>query len=238
MGHLNPEAMRLLQGLFIALLMFITAEDDLFVLAGRRPARMTTTGSFTLSSEGGHGRRGRGGRRGRNAQQQQQRNGPAARAGPGEELKDGMDDLDDAPELLDSANQAQINQWDLSNGGECDESKEAWVSTDSTDHTMGKCVEYASSTSCSPQCFHQGSQVEESNENAVCTKICRMQGPKGASCNVIKRVKPQIETSELGESKTVYVTQSKVMEAGVKKENLHLADPYACSTIAHNRRIE
>merc|ERR1712023_294850 len=90
---------------------------------------------------------------------------------------------------------------------------------------------------CVPQCFHQGKTVDETEEGAVCTKICRVPGANGAQCNVIKMVMPQYDSSaELGEGKTMYLTKSKVMQAGLTKDNLGEADPMACAGVATNRR--
>merc|ERR1711907_123246 len=131
----------------------------------------------------------------------------------------------------------EANDWDLTNGGQCQESEEAWVLTDARDHSMGKCVKFASDSRCSPQCFHQGKAVDETEEGAVCTKICRVPGSNGAMCNVIKMVMPTYEHSgDLGEGKTMYLTKSKVMQAGLTKDNLGEADPMACAGVATNRR--
>merc|ERR1712167_418486 len=32
------------------------------------------------------------------------------------------------------------------------------------DHSMGKCVKFASDSKCSPQCYHQGKAVDETEE--------------------------------------------------------------------------
>merc|ERR1719426_53581 len=131
----------------------------------------------------------------------------------------------------------EANDWDLTNGGECEESEEAWVLTDARDNKMGKCVKFAADSKCAPQCFHEGKEVDETEEGAVCTKICRVPGSNGAMCNVIKMVMPQYDTSaELGEGKTMYLTKSKVMQAGLTKDNLGEADPMACAGVATNRR--
>merc|ERR1712216_899863 len=131
----------------------------------------------------------------------------------------------------------EANDWDITNGGQCEESEEAWVLTDAKDHSMGKCVKFAADSKCAPQCFHQGESVDETDEGAVCTKICRVPGSNGAMCNVIKMVMPQYDTSaELGEGKTMYLTKPKVMQAGLTKDNLGEADPMACAGVATNRR--
>merc|ERR1712224_603995 len=131
----------------------------------------------------------------------------------------------------------EANDWDITNGGQCEESEEAWVLTDARDHSMGKCVKFASDSKCSPQCYHQGKAVDETEEGAVCTKICRVPGSNGAQCNVIKMVMPTYEhNEELGEGKTMYLTKSKVMQAGLTKDNLGEADPMACAGVATNRR--
>lgn len=131
----------------------------------------------------------------------------------------------------------EANDWDITNGGQCQESEEAWVLTDARDHSMGKCIKFAADSRCSPQCFHQGKSVDETEEGAVCTKICRVPGSSGAMCNVIKMVMPQYESAtELGEGKTMYLTKSKVMQAGLTKDNLGEADPMACAGVATNRR--
>merc|ERR1712196_592395 len=131
----------------------------------------------------------------------------------------------------------EANDWDITNGGQCEESEEAWVLTDAKDHSMGKCVKFAADARCVPQCFHQGKTVDETEEGAVCTKICRVPGANGAQCNVIKMVMPQYDSSaELGEGKTMYLTKSKVMQAGLTKDNLGEADPMACAGVATNRR--
>merc|ERR1711959_252302 len=131
----------------------------------------------------------------------------------------------------------EANDWDLSNGGKCEESEEAWVLTDAKDHSMGKCVKFAADSKCSPQCFNKGKVVDETDDGAVCTKICRVPGSNGAQCNVIKMVMPQYDHgAELGEGKTMYLTKSKVMQAGLKKGDLGEADPMACAGVATNRR--
>merc|ERR1711924_296973 len=84
----------------------------------------------------------------------------------------------------------EANDWDITNGGQCEESEEAWVLTDAKDHSMGKCVKFAADSKCAPQCFHQGKTVDETEDGAVCTKICRVPGANGAMCNVIKMVMP------------------------------------------------
>jgi len=172
-------------------------------LGGRRGGFLTTSGSFTLSSGGN-------------------------RAGNSEELGE-ADTLDDAPALQN----AKANHWDLSNGGQCDEVEEAWALTDAKDHSMGKCVKYEADKSCSPQCYHQGKLVDETEDQAVCTKICRVPGSNGAQCNVVKMVMPQFDEEQ---GKTMYLTKSKVMQAGLHKENLESADPMACAGITTNRR--
>merc|ERR1711964_337595 len=126
----------------------------------------------------------------------------------------------------------EANDWDITNGGQCDESEQAWVMTDAKDTTMGKCVKFAADNKCSAQCFHQGKSVDE----AVCTKICRVPGAAGAQCNVIKMVMPQESTNDLGEGKTMYLTRSKVMQAGLKGKDLGEADPMACAGVATNRK--
>merc|ERR1712096_173737 len=130
----------------------------------------------------------------------------------------------------------EANDWDITNGGQCDESEEAWVMTDAKDTTMGKCVKFAADNKCSAQCFHQGKSVDESVDGAVCTKICRVPGAAGAQCNVIKMVMPQESTNDLGEGKTMYLTRSKVMQAGLKGKDLGEADPMACAGVATNRK--
>merc|ERR1712202_5613 len=130
----------------------------------------------------------------------------------------------------------EANDWDISNGGQCDESEQAWVMTDAKDTTMGKCVKFAADNKCSAQCFHQGKSVDESVDGAVCTKICRVPGAAGAQCNVIKMVMPQESTNDLGEGKTMYLTRSKVMQAGLKGKDLGEADPMACAGVATNRK--
>jgi len=131
----------------------------------------------------------------------------------------------------------EANDWDLTNGGQCEESEEAWVLTDAKDHSMGKCVKFAADSKCAPQCFNKGKVVDETDDGAVCTKICRVPGANGAQCNVIKMVMPQYEASkDLGEGKTMYLTKSKVMQAGLKKGDLGEADPMACAGVATNRR--
>merc|ERR1712232_973495 len=131
----------------------------------------------------------------------------------------------------------EANDWDITNGGQCQESEEAWVLTDARDHKMGKCVKFAADSKCAPQCFNKGESVDETNEGAVCTKICRVPGANGAQCNVIKMVMPQYDSSvDLGEGKTMYLTKSKVMQAGLKKGDLGEADPMACAGVATNRR--
>merc|ERR1719443_1478486 len=112
-----------------------------------------------------------------------------------------------------------------------------WDITDARDHKMGKCVKFAADAKCAPQCFNKGQTVDETDEGAVCTKICRVPGANGAQCNVIKMVMPQYDSSvDLGEGKTMYLTKSKVMQAGLKKGDLGEADPMACAVVATNRK--
>merc|ERR1712227_1136250 len=111
----------------------------------------------------------------------------------------------------------EANDWDLTNGGKCEQGEEAWVLTDAKSKT-GKCV-------------------HETVAGAVCTKICRVSGASGAKCNVIKMVTPTEDDSvELGEGKTMYLTKSKVMQAGLKDGDLGEADPLACAGVANNRQ--
>jgi hypothetical protein len=179
-------------------------------LGGRRGGTLTTSGSFVMSSGGG-----------------------GNRAGRGEELGDDNDELglDDSPTFGKTALAKQ--DWDLTNSGQCAEGTEAWVQTDARDTSMGKCVQFEADTKCSPQCFHQGKSVDETEERAVCTKICRVPGANGANCNVIKMVMPQHDESD---EKTWYLTKSKVMQAGLTKDNLGEADPMACAGVATNRQ--
>ena len=41
---------------------------------------------------------------------------------------------------------------------------------------------------------------------------------------------------ELGEGQTMYLTKSKVMQAGLKKGDLGEADPMACAGVANNKQ--
>ena len=114
--------------------------------------------------------------------------------------------------------------------------EEAWVLTDAKTKT-GKCVRFDADKSCGAQCYHQGQPADESVPGAVCTKICRVAGAAGAQCNVIKMVTPTDDQSEeLGEGQTMYLTKSKVMQAGLKKGDLGEADPMACAGVANNRQ--
>jgi len=137
----------------------------------------------------------------------------------------------------DEDEDAKAQDWDIHNGGKCKQGEEAWMPTDAEDKTMGRCVEFAADTKCGAQCFHKGSTVDETVDGAVCSKICRVPGANGAQCNVIKTVQPMKEESEgLGEGKTMYLTRSKVMQAGLKLDDLSNADPMACAGVATNRR--
>ena len=49
----------------------------------------------------------------------------------------------------------------------------------------------------------------------------------------IKMVLPTTESG--GEGKTMYLTKSKVMQAGLNKDNLDSADPMACAAVATSR---
>jgi len=133
-----------------------------------------------------------------------------------------------APEETDLGDDDEIEEWDLSNSGKCDEHEEAWVQMDATDKTMGQCIQYAADTKCGVQCFHQGKSVTEEEEQAICSKICRVPGHGGAQCNVMKTVQPMKEEStELGEGKTMYLTRSKVTQADMGSK----PDPMACAGI-------
>merc|ERR1711988_151371 len=130
----------------------------------------------------------------------------------------------------------EANDWDLTNGGKCEQGEEAWVLTDAKSKT-GKCVRFDADKKCDAQCYHQGKSVDETVAGAVCTKICRVSGASGAKCNVIKMVTPTEDDSvELGEGKTMYLTKSKVMQAGLKDGDLGEADPLACAGVANNRQ--
>merc|ERR1712072_1232722 len=145
--------------------------------------------------------------------------------------------MEEEEEEEDKDQLGEANDWDITNGGQCQESEEAWVLTDARDHEMGKCVKFAADSKCAPQCFNKGESVDETNEGAVCTKICRVPGANGAQCNVIKMVMPQYDSSvDLGEGKTMYLTKSKVMQAGLKKGDLGEAGPMACAGVATNRK--
>merc|ERR1712166_1412043 len=140
-----------------------------------------------------------------------------------------MDDNDE--EELGEEDDEEVEEWDLSNAGKCNEDEEAWVQMDASDKTKGKCIQYAADTKCGVQCFHQGKAVSEDEEQAICSKICRVPGNSGAQCNVIKTVQPMMEEStELREGKTMYLTRSKVTQADKKAE----ADPMACAGIRQN----
>lgn len=147
------------------------------------------------------------------------------RAGNGEETDLGESDEDEE----------KAEDWDISKGGKCNR-EQAWQQMDSTDAENGKCVDFAADDKCNAQCFHKGSSVEETESEAICSKICRVPGANGAQCNVIKTVQPIKGNTELGEGKTMYLTKSKVMQAGLKEEDLASADPMACAGVATNRR--
>jgi hypothetical protein len=137
----------------------------------------------------------------------------------------------------DDDEEEKAQDWDIHNGGKCKQGEEAWMPTDAEDKTLGHCVEIAADTKCGAQCFHKGQSVDETIDGAVCSKICRVPGANGAQCNVIKTVQPMKEESEgLGEGKTMYLTRSKVMQAGLKLDDLSNADPMACAGVATNRR--
>merc|ERR1712230_15462 len=147
------------------------------------------------------------------------------------------DSIEEEEEETQRDELGEANDWDITNGGQCEESEEAWVLTDAKDHKMGKCVKFSADSKCAPQCFNKGKTVDETDEGAVCTKICRVPGANGAQCNVIKMVMPQYDSSvDLGEGKTMYLTKSKVMQAGLKKGDLGEADPMACAGVATNRK--
>merc|ERR1712028_245991 len=93
-------------------------------------------------------------------------------------------------EELGEEGDEEVEEWDLSNAGKCNEDEEAWVQMDASDKTKGKCIQYAADTKCGVQCFHQGKAVSEDEEQAICSKICRVPGNSGAQCNVIKTVQP------------------------------------------------
>jgi len=131
-------------------------------------------------------------------------------------------------EELGDDDEAEVEEWDLSNSGKCDEHEEAWVQTDASDKTMGKCIQYAADTKCGGQCFHQGKSVTEEEEQAICSKICRVPGHGGAKCNVIKTVEPMKEKSIHG--KTMYHIRSKVTQADRNSK----VDPMACAGIRPN----
>ena len=130
----------------------------------------------------------------------------------------------------------EANDWDLTNGGKCAQGEEAWILTDAKTES-GKCVRFDADKKCSAQCYDKGIAVDETVAGAVCTKICRVAGASGAQCNVIKTVTPiDSEGLDLGEGKTMYLTKSKVMQAGLKDGDLGEADPLACAGVANTRQ--
>jgi len=124
----------------------------------------------------------------------------------------------------------KAHDWDIRGNGKC-EQEEAWLQTDAEDASSGKCIKFEADTKCSPQCYHKGQSVDETEDAAICSKICRVPGSNGAQCNVIKTVSPIKEGS-----KTMFLTRSKVMQAGLKLDDLANADPMACAGITTNRR--
>jgi len=131
----------------------------------------------------------------------------AARGGAGEEL--GEDDEEEDT----------TQDWDTTGEGKCDANKEAWLATDAKDKASGRCVEFAADTKCGAQCYHQGTSVDETVDQAVCSKICQVPGNNGAHCNVIKTVQPTDDG--------MYLTRSKVTQADLKDPAN--ADPMACA---------
>merc|ERR1712199_126686 len=138
-------------------------------------------------------------------------NGASNRGGNGEEMD--LGESDDEEE--------KAEDWDISMGGKCGR-EQAWQQMDASDDK------------CGAKCFHKGNSVEETESEAICSKICRVPGANGAQCNVIKTVQPIKGNTELGEGKTMYLTRSKVMQAGLKDEDLASADPMACAGVATN----
>merc|ERR1711985_108929 len=147
-----------------------------------------------------------------------------------EETNELLEEAEESPEVAD----VSADDHDIHNGGKCKQDEEAWMQTDAEDKNLGHCVQFAADTKCGAQCFHQGKSVDETVDGAVCSKICRVPGANGAQCNVIKTVQPIKEESEGG--KTMYLTRSKVMQAGLKLDDLSNADPMACAGVATNRR--
>merc|ERR1711975_97144 len=129
----------------------------------------------------------------------------------------------------------KAEDWDISKGGKCSR-EQAWQQMDASDTEQGQCIDFASDDKCGAKCFHKGTPVEETESEAICSKICRVPGSNGAQCNVIKTVQPIKGRPELGEGKTMYLTKSKVMQAGLKDEDIASADPMACAGVATNRR--
>merc|ERR1712072_1629455 len=123
------------------------------------------------------------------------------RAGNSEEMNEEQD-------LGESAEETS-QDWDSQMS--C-KAEEAWMPTDATNEKLGKCVEFASDSKCSPQCFHQGKASTEAEPGAVCSKICRVPGAGDAMCNVVKMVKPIQKAGE----QQMYLTRSKVMQANLK----------------------
>merc|ERR1712216_941795 len=80
----------------------------------------------------------------------------------------------------------EANDWDITNGGECEESEEAWVLTDARDNKMGKCVKFAADSKCSPQCFSNGKTVDETEEGAA--HVRELQRPRRGQDHVPDQV--------------------------------------------------
>merc|ERR1712216_1122727 len=133
------------------------------------------------------------------------------RAGNSEEMNE---------EDLGESSEETSQDWDSQMS--CKEDQ-AWMPMDATDEKLGKCVEFTADTKCSPQCFHQGKASTEAEPGAVCSKICRVPGAGSAQCNVVKMVKPIQKAGE----QQMYLTRSKVMQAGLKAGDV--ADPMACA---------
>merc|ERR1711988_79263 len=141
---------------------------------------------------------------------------------------------EDDTELGESDDEEErAEDWDISMSGKCSR-EQAWQQMDASDSSQGTCVDFASDDKCNFKCFHKGNSVEETESEAICSKICRVPGANGAQCNVIKTVQPTKRDTELGEGKTMYLTKLKVMQAGLKDEDLASAVPEACAGV--NRR--
>merc|ERR1712086_1093228 len=75
--------------------------------------------------------------------------------------------------------------------------------------------------------------TDASSKSGKCVKFA---DDKACGAQCFHQGKSVDQSMELGEGQTMYLTKSKVMQAGLKKGDLGEADPMACAGVANNKQ--